>query len=82
MGFNDHSVARYYDRISNKDKKTYMIEEDFVTLEKSKPNYKESEGNLAVFRNEIAVIKSFDNPGHIISIVPRKNAKKGWIEYD
>ena len=56
-----------------------MIEEDFVTLEKSKPNYKESEGNLAVFRNEIAVIKSFDNPGHIISIVPRKNAKKGAL---
>ena len=82
LDFNDHSVARYHDRISNKDKKTYMSEEDFVTLAKSKPNYKESEGNLVVFRNGIAVINSFDNPGHIISIVPRKNAKKGWIEYD
>lgn len=82
LDFNDHSVARYHDRISNKDKKTYMSEKDFVTLAKSRPNYKESEGNLVVFRHGIAVIKSFDNPGHIISIVPRKNAKKGWIEYD
>ena len=82
LDFNEHSVARYHDRISNKDKKTFMSEEDFVTLAKSKPNYKESEGNLVVFRNGIAVIKSFDNPGHIISIVLRKNAKKGWIEYD
>ena len=82
LDLNEHSVARYYDRIANKDKRTHMSENDFVTLVKSKPNYREPDGNFVVFRNEIAVIKSFDNPNHIISIVPRKNAKKGWIEYD
>lgn len=82
LDLNEHSAARYHDRISDMNKTTYMSEEDFVTFAKNKPNYREPEGNLIVFRNEIAVIKSFDNPNHIISIVPRKNAKKGWIEYD
>lgn len=82
LDFNEHSVARYHDRISNKDKKTYMSEGDFVALAKSKPNYRESEGNAVVYRNEIAVIIENKRANHIISIVPRKNAKKGWIEYD
>lgn len=82
LDFNDHSVARYYDRIADKKKSSYMSKDDFVSLAKSKPNYVDPKGNLVIFKNEIAIIKSSKNTNHIISIVPRKNVKEGWVEYD
>ncbi len=81
LDFNDHSVARYHDRISNKDKKTYMSEGDFVALAKSKPNYREPEGNLVVFKNKTAVIFDVEYNTHIKTVVVNRNKpRKGWEE--
>ncbi len=81
LDFNEHSVARYHDRISNKDKKTFMSEEDFVTLAKSKPNYREPEGNAVVYKNKTAIIFDVGHKTNIKTIVTnRKKPRKDWNE--
>ncbi len=81
LDFNDHSVARYYDRIANNDKKSYMTENDFAALAKSKPNYKGAEGNLVIFKNKTAVIVDAGHKTHIKTIVTNRNEpRKDWVE--
>lgn len=82
IDLNDHSVASYYDRIADKSKPSHMSESDFVDLVKSKPNFREVNGDSVIYKNGIAVIKSADNPNNIISIVSRNKPKKGWVDYD
>ncbi len=82
LDLNEHSVAKYRDRISNKNKKTYMSEKDFVELAKSKPNYKEIEGNVVVFKNKTGVIFDAKRKTHHIKtiVVNRNKPRKDWEE--
>lgn len=83
LDFNEHSVARYHDRISNKDKKTFMSEEDFVTLAKSKPNYRQLDGNLISYSNKTAIVFDRDNITHIKTVmVGLSNPRKKWVKND
>ena len=83
LDFNEHSVARYHDRISNKDKKTFMSEEDFVTLAKSKPNYRQLDGNLISYSNKTAVVFDKNNNTHIKTVmVGLSNPRKKWVKND
>ena len=83
LDFNEHSVARYHDRISNKDKKTFMSEEDFVNLAKSKPNYRQLDGNLISYSNKTAIVFDRDNITHIKTVmVGLSNPRKKWVKND
>lgn len=83
LDFNEHSVARYHDRISNKGKTSYMSEKDFVELAKSKPNYIELDGGLVVYENTSAVVFDSKHKTQIKSIVVDRNKpKKEWRKID
>lgn len=74
--FTDHSLNRFLGQKTGKDKRIFSKAELLETLGKNM-NYLDEPERSIKYYNEIAVIQN-KNTKEVVSIVVRKNPKKGW----
>ena len=75
--FTDHSLNRFLGQKSSKDKRLFG-KDDLLQVLASPDNYAEDGGRAIKFYNGISVIQDKDTK-EIVTIVTRKNPKKGWV---
>ena len=73
----DHALGRYLDRMYDKNNVQRYSFIDIVKQSKMKANYLQEDGKFIRFYNGIAIVFSKEDDV-VVSIVIRKNAKKGW----